>query len=78
MLLHAQIPKAPKIQPITEKAQKKTDTLTAFLVILGSAGVKNACKMLVKLTPGFNVRHRSENKMSLFDVLLKFKQSNIS
>jgi len=34
------------------KAQKKTDSLTLFFALLGSARVKAARKTLVKLTPG--------------------------
>jgi len=34
------------------KTTKKTDSLTVFLAFLGSAHVKAARRMLVKLTPG--------------------------
>ena len=34
------------------KTQKKLLNLTVFFALLGSARVKAACKMLVKLTPG--------------------------
>jgi len=40
-LLHPQIP----------KAEKDTDDLTVFLMLLGSTSVKAARKMLMKLTP---------------------------
>jgi len=40
--------------PVDPKSAKKTDCLTVFFVLLGSAFVKDAGKMLVKLTPGDN------------------------
>ncbi len=46
-ILQAQIP----------KAQKVTDILTVFFVLLGSARIKAACKILVKLTTGVNFTH---------------------
>jgi len=36
------------------KSAKKTDNFSVFFVILGSALVKSACRMLMKLTPGVN------------------------
>jgi hypothetical protein len=34
------------------KRAKKTDNLTEFFMLLGSARVKAACRILMKLTPG--------------------------
>jgi len=34
------------------KSAKKTDGLTVFFALLGSAHIKAFCKMLMKLTPG--------------------------
>jgi len=42
-LLDAQIP----------KGQKKTVKLSSFFALLGSAPIKAACRMLVKLTPNY-------------------------
>jgi len=36
------------------KSAKKTDNLTVFLMLLGSAHVKAARRMLLKLPRGFN------------------------
>jgi len=36
------------------ESKKKTDNLTVFFALSGSALVKAACKWLVKLTPGLN------------------------
>jgi len=37
------------------KVQKNTGKLSVFFALLGSAGVKAALKMLMKLTPGPNL-----------------------
>ncbi len=34
------------------KSAKKTDNLTVFFALLGSAPVRAACRMLMKLAPG--------------------------
>ena len=39
------------------KSAKKTVKLSSFIVLLGSAHVKDAHKMLVKLTPGAIAAH---------------------
>jgi len=36
-----------------ESAKKKTENVTVFFALLGSAPLKAAHKMLMKLTPGF-------------------------
>jgi len=36
------------------RSAKKADNLTVFLALLGSAGIKAACRMLMKMTPGVN------------------------
>jgi len=40
------------LMPADPKNAKKTYDLTGFFVLLGSAHIKDARKMLVKLTPG--------------------------
>jgi len=37
------------------ESAKKIDNLTVFFVLLGSALVKAACRMFMKLTPGVNI-----------------------
>jgi len=49
----------PSFMPVDPKSAKKTDCLTVFFVLLGSAFVKDAGKMLVKLTPGDNSGKKS-------------------
>jgi len=45
---------------------KKTDSLTVFFALLGSGGVKNSSKMLVKLSPDHG------NPQNIFSGIGKF------
>ncbi len=53
------------------KAQKKIDILTVFFASSGSARVKAAHMMLMKLTPG---RSKIEAILSIFGMILKRKK----
>jgi len=61
------------------ESAKKTDNLTVFFVLSGSAHIIAACRMLMKLTPEvdfFNIRSRlfRENRMKCFFSVPKIGQ----
>jgi hypothetical protein len=54
------------------KRAKKTDNLTVFYVLSGSAGTKAARRMLMKLRPGFCFLNLNKLKINQFISKCKF------
>jgi len=54
------------------KAQKIQSSCQSFFALSGSALIKAACRMLMKLTPGFNQRFFFEYFFQLFGSLYPF------